>query len=108
MSSPLNQMLMQPSPIGEVMMSSRDIAGPVAYVTGGVAISANYFALLTFKNLLSSHNTQDGLYFARFILPRGAGFPTATVVWYTASTGAQVANGTNLSASFLRVIAMGN
>jgi hypothetical protein len=71
MSNALNEMLLQPSPLGEVFVSARDVQGPTSYTTGGVTVSANGWAMLTLKALISSHLSQDGLYYAKFILPRG-------------------------------------
>lgn len=108
MSNPLNQLILQPSPLGEVFVSCRDITGPALYTTGGVQVSATAFALLTLKFLDTSMLTASGTYFVRAKLPRGGGFPTATLVWYTASSGAEVANNTVLSAEFARILAFGN
>lgn len=108
MSNPLNEMLLQPSPLGEVFVSARGITGPASYLTGGVTISAKFFALLTLKVLTSAMVSQDGLYFVRFKIANGAGSETATVIWYTAATSVEVANLTNLSASSVKVIAFGN
>lgn len=109
MSTVMNELLLQPTPLGEVFVAARDIPGPTSYTTGGVTQSATAFALLSgIKVLLSSNVSQDGLYFARFLMPRGSGFPTFTMQWFVSSTGLQVANGTNLSASSIRVLAFGN
>lgn len=108
MSNPLNELLMQPTPLGENFIAGRGLRGPAIYATGGVTIAANYFALLTLRGFLGENLTQDGLYFVRFILPEGGGFPTAQAVWFVAATGLQVANGTNLSASSVKVFAIGN
>lgn len=86
MSNPINQLLLQPSPLGEVFVSARDIAGPASYTTGGVLVSANAFALLTIKLLVCTHLTPDGLYYPLFKMPRGAGYPTATIVWFNAGS----------------------
>jgi hypothetical protein len=88
MSNPINEMLLQPSPLGEVFVSARDVAGPTSYTTGGVTVSANGWAMLTLKTLISDHLSQDGLYYAKFIMPRGAGYPTAKMLWYPATGSA--------------------
>ena len=85
MSNAINEMLLQPSPLGEVFVSARDVAGPTSYTTGGVTVSANGWAMLTLKTLISDHLSQDGLYYAKFIMPRGAGYPTAKMLWYPAT-----------------------
>jgi hypothetical protein len=108
MSNPLNDLLLQPSPLGEVFVSAVPISGPASYTTGGVTISANTFALLTIKVLISSMLSTSGTYFVRFKIANGSGSPTATVVWYTASSGAEVGNDVDLSAETIKVIALGN
>ena len=85
MSNALNEMLLQPSPLGEVFVSARDVQGPTSYTTGGVTVRANGWAMLTLKTLISSHLSQDGLYYARFVMPRGSGYPTAKMLWFPAT-----------------------
>ncbi len=109
----LNEMLLQPQSLGEVFISGRDIPGPASYTTGGVAISPQTFALLSFKFLICDHLDQTGTYFVKFVAPKGPTFGSSTasagkIVWYVASTGAQVAAATNLSTSSVRVLAIGN
>ena len=108
MSASINELLMQPSPLGELFTSARGVTGPASYTTGGVTISANFFALLTIRWLVSSMTSADGLYFLRFKIPLGPGFPTATVIWCSMATGLEVGNGTNLSAETVKVQAYGN
>jgi len=108
MSNPINEMLLQPSPLGENFVAARDLTGPALYATGGQVVSAQNFALQTLRILLSDHLSASGTYFVRFLLPRGSGFPTVTVLWYVAATGLQVANATVLSAEVVRVLAIGN
>jgi len=108
MSNVAGQLLLQPQSLGEVFISARNIVGPSSYTTGGVTISANTFAMLTLKILLSDSLDSTSTYFVRFKNRVGAGSPTMTVVWYVAATGAEVAATTDLSASSVRVVAIGN
>jgi len=109
----LNEMLLQPQSIGEVFVSARDITGPASYTTGGVTLSPQLFALLSFKILLTDMTTPDGTYFARFTAPAGPTFGTSTATaakmkWFVVATGAEVAAAVNLSTEKIRVLAIGN
>jgi hypothetical protein len=113
MATVLNEMLIQPQSLGEVFLSARDVSGPASYTTGGVTLSPQLFALLSFKILLTSMESPDGTYFARFVAPAGSTFGTSTataakMVWFVVSTGAEVAAAVNLSTEKIRVLAIGN
>lgn len=86
MSNVIFQTLMQPSPIGTEFMAARGIAGPASYTQGGVVLRANTFELTQLKLMFGNMLSQDGLYFARFILPTGAGSPTVTMLWYNSGS----------------------
>jgi hypothetical protein len=84
----LNELLIQPSPLGELFVAARDVAGPASYVTGGQALSPNIFALLSgFKIVLTQGLTQDQLYFTRVYGHAGPTFggssnSVAYMKWY--------------------------
>jgi len=106
----LNEMLMQPSPLGEYFVAARGITGPASYTTGGVLISATRFGLLTKLALVIPETlSASGTYFVK-ILRTGTGTNVNTVLvqWFVQSTGAQVANGTSLSAESVRIMVIGN
>lgn len=104
--APLNQMVMQPSPLGELFVSMADVVGP-SYLTGGVAISANAFALQTFKQVFGGV-TQSGTYWVAARSISGPGAATIKLVWFVVATGAEVANATSLVAETVRLMALGN
>ena len=103
-----NQLPIQPTGLtDDVIMACRNITGPTSYTTGGVTLGATAFGLQGFRVLMSSHLTASGTYFVRFQMPSGPGASTVTVLWYVASSGAQVTNATNLSAEKIRILAFG-
>ena len=113
MTTILNEMLIQPQSLGEVFLSAREVTGPASYVTGGQPLSPQFFALLSFKVLISDHLSPDGTYFVRFVAPAGSTFGTSSATqaymkWFVTSTGAEVGNGTNISTEKVRVVAIGN
>jgi len=99
-------MVMQPSPLGELFVSMADIVGPV-YTTGGFAISANAFALQTFKQVFGGA-TQSGTYQVVGRSIAGPGAATIKLIWEVVATGAEVANATSLVAETVRLMALGN
>jgi len=106
----INEMLMQPSPIGELFMSGAVLSGPASYPTGGYLVSARLFGLLS---KLTSFQPEDisysGTYYIRALRTgTGTNANTVLVKWYVFATNAEVANTTNLSAEKIRVIVLGN
>ena len=91
--------------------------GPVSYVTyvapttGGDSFLASEAGL---KNLYhcSDGITQDGLYevvpIQSAVGPLGGGQASVILAWFVLSTGLQVGNGTNLSASIVPLRVLGN
>jgi len=106
----VNELLMQPSPLGEYFAAARGLSGPASYTTGGVLVSATRFGLLTKLALVLPETlTVSGTYFVK-VLRTGTGVGPATVIfqWFVQSTGLQVANATNLSAETIRTFVIGN
>lgn len=104
---------------GDRMRSAVDRTGPTSYATftagspptpgtGGDVIAAAEFGLKYFDEI-SMHFDSSGTYNVVATLDQSLGQPpqTATLVWYVASTGAQVANAVNLSAAIVRIVAVG-
>lgn len=108
MANPLQQMVMQPSPLGELFVSMADINGPASYTNGtGNPVSAHAFALQTFKYAFGGIST-DGTTNVEFVSPKGPGATTLIARYQVVSTGAEVVNATNLSTKTFRVMALGN
>ena len=103
------QLLLQPQSLGEVFIAARDLAGPASYQTGGYTLSAKMFALQSFKVVWAAGlSYASGTYYARTLQAPGPGYPTITVKWYVTSTNAEVGANTDLSASKIRFVAIGN
>jgi hypothetical protein len=104
-----------PEPVaGRTKWSFVDHTGPLSYVTGGetyptqsafggpnnLGLSGVYFVVPTWSS--------DGAY---YIVPKYAGKGgvrgTATLQWFVAATGQQVAAGTNLSGATVRLMVIG-
>ncbi len=103
----LQQMVMQPSPIGELFMSMADILGPASYTTGGFAVSPQAFGLQSFKDAIGAC-TVSGTYQVESRSISGPAATTIKLIWIVVSTGAEVANAVNLSAETVRIIGIGN
>lgn len=84
-----------------------DVAGPAAYVTGGVFVSASAIGLATAKFVKAMDLSSDGLNFVRIIAVAGLGAARFKVLWFVNATGAEVANATNLSTKTIRVMGLG-
>ncbi len=109
MATTIQQMVMQPSPVGELFMAVSDIAGPKSYTTGGVKVYANVFALQSLRNVdFNMLSTPSGTYYAMAITPAGPGVAYVTVKWFVTATAAEVGNGVDLSAATVRAMAVGN
>lgn len=104
----LQQMVMQPSPLGELFVSMADINGPASYTNGtGNAVSPQNFGLQTFKFATGGIST-DGTTGIEFKTISGPGATSIIARFYVVSTGAEVANATDLSGKTFRVMALGN
>jgi hypothetical protein len=105
----LQQMVMQPSPLGELFTSMADIPGPAAYVGGTpYVLSANAFALQTFK-FATGGLAQSGTYGVEVTSIAGPGAATVKLRFFLTTTGAELGAGpTNLSAETFRILALGN
>lgn len=112
--APIQEMLVQPQSLGEVFISARGLTGPTAYVntgtfsTSGQVLSAPLFALLSIKFALCEALDSTGTYIVRVVQTLRGTTPSFTAHWYVLSTGAEVANNTNLSTSTARFVAVGN
>ena len=105
----LQQMVQQPTPLGEGFIAAADITGPNPYVNpGGQSITAQAFGLQTFRWVLGSMVAVAGGNYAIATTPAGPGSKTVVLRWYVATTGAEVANGVDLSGSIVRIVAWGN
>jgi hypothetical protein len=104
--APLQQMVMQPSPLGELFVSAADIAGINPYAPGGVAVSPQAFALQSFKTALGACS-QSGNYFVLARSIAGPGGASIKLQWFVAATGAE-AGAIDLSAEIVRIVAIGN
>lgn len=102
----LQQMVMQPSPIGELFMSAADIKGPNPYAAGGVAISPQNFGLQSFKAVFGAA-AQSGNYYAIGRSIAGPGASSIKLQWFVVATGAE-AGAIDLSAETVRIVALGN
>lgn len=102
----LQQMVMQPSPIGELFMSAADVKGPNPYAAGGVAVSPQNFGLQSFKAVFGAV-TQSGTYFVQGRSIAGPGANSIKLVWSVVATGAE-AGAIDLSAETVRIVALGN
>jgi hypothetical protein len=107
---------------GNKNWSSYDLTGPSSYTTvstgsplgstsGGQQISASVFGLTTVEGVWCESGDNTGTYGARcYLAPfqKAGGSPTVIVQWVVAATGAEVTGTTNLSASTLRLRAIGS
>ena len=106
----IQELLIQPTPLGENFLAGRSLIGPKSYTTGGVLVSAQVFGLLsTVRFWMPETLSKSGPYFVK-VLRTGTGVTASVALfqWFVQSTGAQVANATDLSAETIRVIAIGN
>ena len=98
---------------GNRLVSFVQHAGPASYaqvttgpVAGGDVVSAQAFGLKRLTAVFSSGITDDGLYRVEAISTTGD--PTSvTLRWTVVSTGSQVAGAVNLSASKVKLFAIG-
>jgi hypothetical protein len=105
----LQQMVMQPTPLGENFISVADVAGPASYQQGArPVISANTFAMQTVRFVNGMGLSQSGTYYARTVSIPGPAKTSVAVRYFVTATGAEVANGTNLSGEIFRFEAIGN
>ena len=107
----IQELLIQPQPLGEVFLAGRGIAGPASYLGGagnGQVISAQAFALLSIRFVVAEDLDSTETYFVRVIQSSFGATKTFRARWYVLGTGAEVVNTTNLSASIIRYLAIGN
>ena len=110
MATDIQELLIQPTPLGENFLAARAITGPTSYTTGGVLLAATRFGLLSVVRFrLPETLSASGTYYVR-ILRTGTGVTAsiALVKWFVLSTNAEVANATNLSAETIRIAVIGN
>lgn len=113
-------------PVSNKMLVIADHQGPVSYTTGGETIRAADFGLGGFEFIEAGNldtftvNGQivqlDGVDFSatnvvslRYAATTAPGVPAASIVmkWYVITTGAEVANTTNLSSKSVRLRILG-
>lgn len=107
----IQEVLVQPQSIGEVFVAARPIPGPASYLQGagnGQVISAQAFALLSLRYVVAEDLDNTETYFVRVIQTGSGATKTFRARWYVLATGAEVANATNLSASTVRYLCIGN
>ena len=92
--------------IGPYMARIVDHDGPASYTTGGETITA---AGLGFKRIISvmTSGADDGSAFCAVRHSVKKTQVSFRLQWYVATTGAEVANATNLSARFCRLQIIG-
>jgi len=104
----LQQMVIQPTPLGENFLAAADITGPATYSqTTGQVISAKAFALLSIR-FADGMASRSGTYFVRAISPPSTGASSVTVHWFISASALEVSNGTGLTGETVRMIAIGN
>lgn len=109
MASTTPEVPIQPQSLGEVFLSAVDIAGPASYANpGGQVVSATKFAMLSGLRFVVAGISSDGLNTVYAVSPAGRASPTVVLRWFVTATGAEVANGVNLSTKTVRVTAIGN
>ena len=111
MAVAINEMLLQPSPLGEVFAGGATLTGNANYQQATIYLTnARIFGLLSsIKFIFPESATISGTYFVRFFRTgTGTGVATVRNKWYVVATGAEVANATNLSTETIRVLAIGN
>ena len=104
----LQQMLVQPSSIGEEgSFAARGFGGPSSYNQGTPPqLYPSNFGLANVKVFLPDSCTASGTYFVR-LAHLNEGALAATMRWYQSSSSSEVANGTDLSGEKIRVMAFG-
>ena len=108
MAVPLQQMVMQPTPLGEGFLASSDIVGSAAYVSGtGQIVSATAFGLQSIRWAQDSMISSDGLNYAVPTIPGGVGAKSIIIRIFAIATGLEVPNG-NFSTKKFRMLAWGN
>jgi len=91
---------------GSKIVKYRLYTGPTSYTTGGDPIAASDVGLGTIDLVIPAGMAYDGVGISSRILHwRGA---AGTMVWFVPNTNAEVANGTDLSAFIVRIMAIGH
>ncbi len=93
---------------GDLNAAFYDITGPASYAADGQSITAADLGL-KYIHFASSGGSDDGAQFTATSHLGNAGFPVTTVkiAWFVVGTGAEVANGVDLSARTVRVLVIG-
>lgn len=108
MPLPGAQFPISPTPLAiGVNLCVQDVIGPASYTTGGVKVYANTFGMLSLRYINAMGTTRSTTYYVREVSPSGPGSSFVTLKWFVSATNAEVANATNLSAEFIRVLAVG-
>lgn len=106
-----NELLIQPQSLGENYLSGIEIQGPASYdSTNGQKQYATAYGMGSVRRVIAECFSASKTYYVRVFQGRG---PTSTFVlrWYTTSGNApstEVTNTTNLSAEYVKILAIGN
>ena len=87
-----------------------DHSGPSSYAAGGETINASDVGMGGLDRISASQYSMSGTYSVVVLYPALANAISVTSVklaWYVVGTGAQVTNGTDLSAEHIRMEAWG-
>lgn len=105
------EMMVQPQSLGEVQLSVQSLPGPASYLGGvgnGQPIGATLMGMLQLRFVVAEDLDSTETYFVRIIQASRGATKLFRSRWYVNATGAEVTNATNLSASFVRYLAIGN
>lgn len=93
-------------PVGNLLHRLIDIDGLASYTTGGQAITA---ASLGFKRILfvASMTAADASNFTQALIAAKKGASSFKLMWFVATTGAEVANAVNLSTKSAKLYIVG-
>lgn len=91
---------------GKHAASAIDHAGSTSYTTGGTTLRASLYGLRSF-DFVGGNMTISGTYYVMGKAISKGSKTTYKMVWFVTATNAEVANGVNLSAETVRLLAIG-
>jgi hypothetical protein len=104
----INRFSQSPQNVGTRKHFIGDFIGPASYVNGtGVQINAGDFLFNRSIGIMHISNSQDLLYAAKVIYDKSGSQASFYVKFYVIATGAEVANGVDLSGKTFRIEAWG-
>lgn len=83
-----------------------DHVGPASYSTGGETITGSYYGLRSL-DYVGGGVSESGTYFVLGGPTAGGLRATQKLLWFIASSGAEVGEGTDLSAETVRILVVG-